>query len=55
MSDNQQDRAALVGESRLDDKVLDVLGAYHRRMDEERRAPRQEAPGRDSTGTKRNS
>ncbi len=45
MSDNQQDRAALVGESRLDDKVLDVLGAYHRRMDEERRAPRQEAPG----------
>ncbi len=34
-----------VGTYRLDEKVLNVLGAYHQRIDEERGNPRQEAPG----------
>ncbi|QWW70287.1 O-methyltransferase [Rhizobium sp. WYJ-E13] len=29
----------------MDEKVLDVLHSYHRRIDEERRSPRQDAPG----------
>ncbi len=45
MSDNKQDHAALTGEHRLDDKVLNVLGTYHQRIDQERATPRQEAPG----------
>jgi predicted O-methyltransferase YrrM len=42
MSDDIQNN---VGAYRLDEKVLNVLGAYHQRIDEERGAPRQEAPG----------
>lgn len=45
MSDDKQDHTALVGEHRLDDKVLGVLRSYHRRIDKERRDPHQEAPG----------
>lgn len=33
------------GEHELDQRTLDVLAAYHGRMDEERRSPRTEAPG----------
>jgi predicted O-methyltransferase YrrM len=42
MSDDIQNN---VGAYRLDEKVLNVLGAYHQRIDEERGTPRQEAPG----------
>jgi len=45
MSNDKQDHAALVGEHRLDEKMLDVLRAYHRRIDEERSSSRREAPG----------
>jgi len=45
MRNDKQDHATLVGEHRLDEKVLDVLHSYHRRIDEERRSPRQDAPG----------
>ncbi|MBB3393019.1 putative O-methyltransferase YrrM [Rhizobium sp. BK275] len=45
MRNDKQDHATLVGEHRLDEKVLDVLHSYHRRIDEERRDPRPEAPG----------
>ncbi len=42
MSDDIQNN---VGAYRLDEKVLNVLGAYHQRIDEERGTLRQEAPG----------
>jgi predicted O-methyltransferase YrrM len=42
MSDDKQSN---VGEHRPDQKVLEVLGAYHQRIDEERGTLRQEAPG----------
>lgn len=42
MSDDKQNN---LGEHRLDEKVLNVLGAYHQRIDEERGILRQEVPG----------
>ena len=39
------DKENNVGAYRLDEKVLNVLGAYHQRIDEERGTLRQEVPG----------